>query len=481
MSTTDPEGPFGRVLETVFRIAGEPILLTRRRDGFVAEASPGFCRLSGFSRAQLTGRSTTELGLWTAGDERARMLEKLSVDGSVSEFESEFQIADGSLRTCLMSVAVVDFAGEEHLFIVVRDVTLHRQAESRLREAEERYRQLVEEIPAATYVDALDGTPLYVSPQIEPLFGCTRDQWMSDTWFWLSQVHPDDRDRVEEWYRGHTEQLDARVIEYRLLNAGGSERWVHDRVAAVRGPNGSPVVTQGVMVDITDRKRDEQTIRVQEARLRDLLEAMLRVEEAERQRIAVLLHDDTIQVMTAALLVLDRGLVSLRAGDGEPVLERLSDARATLEGAIDRTRRLTFDLRSPVLERHGLASAVAALESIVSDPAVDLRTEVDTPRYPFVIEDMVYRIVQEAVVNAVKHARASTITVRLVGRERLLTAQITDDGVGFDIEEILEAQRTSHHFGLESMMQRIRLAGGELQLRSAPGAGTTVELSLPID
>jgi PAS domain S-box-containing protein len=461
VSTTDPEGPFGRVLETVFRIGGEPILLTRRRDGLVAEASPGFCRLSGFSREQLIGHSTTELGLWTAGEVRSQMLDKLSVDGSVSEFESEFRIASGSLRTCLMSVAVVDLAGEEHLFIVVRDVSPHRHAESRLREAKERYRQLVEEIPAATYVDALDGTPLYVSPQIEPLFGCTRD-------------------RVAEWYQGHTEQLDSRVVEYRLLNAGGSETWVHDRVAAVRGPNGEPVVTQGVMVDITDRKRAEQTIRAQEARLRDLLEAMLRVEEAERQRIAVLLHDDTIQVVTAALLVLDRGLASLRAGDGEPVIERLSDARATLEGAIDRTRRLTFDLRSPVLERHGLGPAVAALERIVSDPAVKFRTEVDTPRYPFVIEDLVYRIVQEAVVNAVKHSRASTIPVRLVGREGLLTGQVIDDGVGFDIEGILEAQRMSLHFGLESMMQRIRLAGGELQLRSAPGTGTTVELSLPI-
>ena len=87
---------------------------------------------------------------------------------------------------------MIDVGGQRYIFWVPRDLTDLYETEERLRAAEQRYRTLVETLPAATYVDDIDGTPMYASPQIADIYGCTVDEWMSDTKFWLERVDPDD-------------------------------------------------------------------------------------------------------------------------------------------------------------------------------------------------------------------------------------------------------------------------------------------------
>ncbi len=133
-----------------------------------------------------------------------------------------------------------------------REVTDRRLADRRLAGVQERYRVLVEQIPAVTYADAADGTPLYVSPQIEELFGCSRQQWLGDTRLWLSMVHGDDRERAEAWYAEHLATGHSATTEYRVVRPDGSVRWVHERVALVCDADGSPTVRQGVIIDVTE-------------------------------------------------------------------------------------------------------------------------------------------------------------------------------------------------------------------------------------
>ena len=214
---------------------------------------------------------------------------------------------------------------------------------------------------------------------------------------------------------------------------------------------------------------------------RRALDDLLRAEEAERERIAMELHDDTIQVMTAALITLDRVTPAISAGDSERAIETLNLVRRTLVTAVERTRRMTFELRPPLLEAHGLQAAVRDLADEAAREGgfeVDLHATVD--RYPFAIEDLVYRTVQEALSNVRKHARASKVAIALQERQGSLTGWVRDDGRGFDLERALDRRRMRMHVGLDAMRERVHLAGGRLDIRSEKAAGTSVEFAIPL-
>ena len=139
-----------------------------------------------------------------------------------------------------------------------RDTTERNEAERRLREAEERYRTLVERIPAVTFVDRADGSDgsLYVSPQIETMLGYTPEEWMEGR-LWRERLHPDDRERVlasDERFELRGEPIDE---EYRLLAKDGSVVWVREETVLVRGEAGEPLYVQGILTDVTEKKRYE--------------------------------------------------------------------------------------------------------------------------------------------------------------------------------------------------------------------------------
>jgi len=185
--------------------------------------------------------------------------------------------------------------------------------------------------------------------------------------------------------------------------------------------------------------------------------------------------------MTAALITLDRVTPAISAGDSDRAIETLKLVRRTLVTAVERTRRMTFELRPPLLEAHGLQAAVRDLADEAAREGgfeVDLHATVD--RYPFAIEDLVYRTVQEALSNVRKHARASKVAIALQERQGSLTGWVRDDGRGFDLERALDRRRMRMHVGLDAMRERVHLAGGRLDIHSEKAAGTSVEFAIPL-
>ncbi len=160
----------------------------------------------------------------------------------------------------------------------VSNAQRHRDA----RQSLERFQGLVEHMPAITYVDrAVTGEPIYVSPQLETMSGVAVEQWLDGTDGWSQRVHPDDRDRALGAYREALATGTAYRDEYRLLDTEGRERWFHDQIVVVRDERGTPIEIQGVIHDITDRKRAEQALhdsewrlRAAEARYRSLVEQL---------------------------------------------------------------------------------------------------------------------------------------------------------------------------------------------------------------
>jgi two-component system, NarL family, sensor histidine kinase UhpB len=265
---------------------------------------------------------------------------------------------------------------------------------------------------------------------------------------------------MEELYSGRRDGYD---VEARMLRqSDGSVRHVNTIARTLVDESGTRVGLQGVMIDVTDRWDAEH-------RRLEALEALVTAAEAEQARISGELHDDTVQVMTAVLLELRR----LPSGEHSERLQQL------VAGALDRMRRLMFELRPRILKREGLAAAVEQL--VDEGPWTSSTVEIDAPRLSETAEALAYRTIRELIVNARKHSQARTLTVTGSVQDGELVVVVADDGVGFDPARTRDGDPLGLHIGLETSAERLRVAGGDLVIESAPGKGTQARLSFPVE
>jgi PAS domain S-box-containing protein len=157
---------------------------------------------------------------------------------------------------------------------VARDITEHKRAEEALRESEARLRALVDKIPAITYVAELDeiATPTYISPQIERFLGYSQTDWIGDPDIWVNAIHTEDRQHVLAAATEAAASGRGISIEYRLRARDGRVLWFHDEATIVSDDDGNPICVQGVMTDITERKRAEEALRASEEKYRTLVD-----------------------------------------------------------------------------------------------------------------------------------------------------------------------------------------------------------------
>jgi signal transduction histidine kinase len=213
--------------------------------------------------------------------------------------------------------------------------------------------------------------------------------------------------------------------------------------------------------------------------LRDQLTSrILQAEGEERARIANDLHDDTVQVLVAALLRLE----SIENMQGDPTYQR---ALMSLREALSRLRSLSFQLRPPQLATGGLREAIPDLCADMTPRLREVGAQLDcyvapaVTRYAPMAEELIHRAVLEALTNALKHSKATQVNVS-VTQDGSLRAVISDDGRGFDVAKLGESLDDRYHMGLPAKRERMEWAGGRMDIRSIPGQGTTIDLSLPI-
>ncbi|MGE5334485.1 MAG: ATP-binding protein [Nitrososphaerota archaeon] len=221
-----------------------------------------------------------------------------------------------------------------------------------------------------------------------------------------------------------------------------------------------------------------------ENQVRNLSGALIRAQEDERQRIARELHDDTGQVLT--LLLIRMKLLESQPG-AEALQPQMEELRGLIASAIDQVRRLALNLRPPTIDQLGLLPALRSLVATFTQ-STGLRVTLELPREPIDLARertlAVYRVVQEALTNAAKHANAHQISVVVRREGDLLLATIRDDGCGFTPESFIGRHRRpagGAGIGLFGMEERARLAGGSLTLQSAPGCGAAVTLCIPLE
>jgi PAS domain S-box-containing protein len=295
----------------------------------------------------------------------------------------------------------------------------------------------------------------------------------------LAIVHPEDLSlaagMIEALVAG--EQVRAEV---RAVASNGSARWVEVYCATESGPDGEGSLRLfGVGQDVTEQVQARHALeRAQEERL-VLLERLVEAHAEERVRLARELHDGLGQILTSASLY----ATSIEPGLPASLVASLATLRGQLEEALAATRTLVWRLRPVELDERGLAGAVVTLAEKIRQRhgfQVDVHISGLDERLPAPAESAVYRVVQEAVTNAVKHANPQTISIVITRRKSAVVAVVEDDGAGFALDELVGSDDESG-FGIVGMRERAASLGGQLVIESRPGNGAMVRLEVPCE
>lgn len=275
-----------------------------------------------------------------------------------------------------------------------------------------------------------------------------------------------DNHAVDEWQ------------EFRFVGAGGQRCWTRLSTECIQDAQGQVIYALVMAEDISERRRFDADRAAYQVRLEELSRRLLDAQEEERRHVARELHDELGQTMTAIKL----GLQTLRLAP-EPSRQQIDHISARVDELIDQVRRLSRELRPSVLDDLGLEAALRWLiDQHQRDHEVHVHFSAEglERRPSHRVESACFRIVQEALTNVMRHARAAAVSVRLRRHGDWLEFSIDDDGCGFDAGLARAQSNAGDSVGLLSMQERVTLLGGEFRIDSEIGLGTRVSARIPV-
>ena len=451
-----------------FEASPSMIAIIRVEDQRYVEVNRTFEQHTGFPRTQILGRSIAEVGQWSDPGDLKHAFERVLAQGSVRNLEARLRTKSGGSLTALLSAELVEFDGQTCVLTVAEDISERKLAEDTLRESEERFRAMADSAPIMMWMAGLDkGCTDFNRGWLE-FTGRTLQQETGDGW--AAGVHPADLRRCVDLYHAAFDQRKPFAMEYRLRRHDGEYRWVTDTGTPRFLHDGSFVGYIGCCLDVDDQKQAEL------ART-DLSRRLMTAQEAERTRIARELHDGIGQSLALLGIQMQRASqpIALRLGKKNPGMQELC---GKLKDIGNQVSLLSHQLHSSELEFLGLAVAVKSLCREFSEQ-YHIKVECACHDIPADLDNEIalcfLRIVQEGLHNVAKHSHASIVRVDMSGDGNYLTLAISDDGVGFEMNQV----RNSAGLGMVSMRERMHLIGGEFTIASQPGTGTKIQARAP--
>lgn len=343
-----------------------------------------------------------------------------------------------------------------------------RLAMEGLRESEQRFSLVANTAPVMIWMSGTDKLCNYFNKTWLEFTGRPLNAELGDGW--SEGVHPEDLNGCLDVFTRSFDRRESFEIQYRLRRYDGEYRWVLDNGVPRSNPDGSFDGYIGSCIDVTDRKLAEQA-------LADMGRRLIEAQEQERTWIARELHDDVNQRMV--LLMVDLDLWDQQLPDSAvDIRERIRYGRQRLSDIVNDIQALSRRLHSSSLQDLGI---VAATRSFCKELTEQHEVEVDFSHtniphgVPKEISLCLFRVLQEALQNAVKYSGVRQFAVELQGTEGEIQLTVSDLGVGFDPHVAVNG----HSLGLTSMRERLQLAGGQISIESQPGMGTTIRARVP--
>ncbi|MCF8145809.1 MAG: PAS domain S-box protein [Deltaproteobacteria bacterium] len=518
--------------EEKFRLIAETsndVIFEIDREGIIRYSSPAVENLFGYMPEEVRG-TPFEKYVQASDVPKARGVFQEMLSGKKTPPFEICAVSKSGIPVSLeIGTALAHSDGElVAIFGIARDLTWRRQIQETLRRNEEHLRLAVEGGQLGTWDIDLITDEVTWNSILYGLLGRDPGRPITGETF-FEYIHPDDLPRVRERVREAFRNLTNYVDEFRVIREDGEVRWLASFGRIFHHEGEQPIRMSGVNFDITDakllsiklhesyktleekveertgelkrtnemllnevakRKRYEADLKaasekiLRESKKRRYLSARLvEIIERDRRDMAMYLHDDLGQMLTSLKMDLELARDGLGRPDG-PSKEMLERAEAKALGVMRKVKDISRDLRPNVLDTLGLDRALRSLiENVRMDSGLKVHFHCkDT------FKDLdpdktlaVYRITQEALANMAKYAQATEVFVSLIRKDGSLRLSVEDNGIGFNVDEIMRSETGQGALGIKMMQERALLAGGELTVDSGIGKGTIVSAEIPVE
>jgi hypothetical protein len=379
------------------------------------------------------------------------------------------------------------------------DIGQHRRTERQLRDAETKYRSLVEGLPAVVYIAEFgeEGAWRYVSPQIQTILGFSREHWMEANMLWRDRIIPEDRQRALDAEQQLLNGEGRMHCEYRIRGADDNQIWIREEAEALPGDDGRPMYLQGVMYDVSDQKAaEEQLVKALETE-KEAADGLRRLHDMHNSFLQAVSHDlrTPLTSIMGGALTLERDDGKISQADAKDLISRIATNAQKLHRLLTNLLdldRITRGIVEPKREQVDLGTIVmGVLQECTSDthPLEFLTTE---PVWISVDAAQIERIVENLVINAMRYTPAGTpISVSLFDRGDGVILTVADSGPGIPEELWLSIFEPFHQgneviphspgvgIGLSLVSRFAELHGGRAWVEDRPGGGASFRVFLP--
>jgi PAS domain S-box-containing protein len=460
-------------------------------DGLLLDCNSTFAHILGYQTQQdvLSDHKTKNL---IPQAQFHQVLVDLDEAGFVSQYEWQLERADGTIVDVLSSISRIE--DSEYNFYLegsVIDISQLNKAQKAHEESLIFIERLAEAIPSILYVyDLIQQRNIYSNREIVKMLGYTTEEIKQMGADLMTNIlHPDDLHHVAEHLQKMKLTTDGDVVEidYRMRSVDNEWHWLRSRDTPLnRADDGTVKQIVGVAQDITEQVKavEEREIylsklQLSHKQLQQLTRQVVLIQEEERHRLSHELHDEANQ----ALAILKLELQQINSGTVNDRQELLDHSIKLVDQTMKHIRNIAYNLRPPALD-------AMAFTDVLQNYCIEVeqRTGLDiqlsltsSNNLNDAIKITLYRILQEALTNIVKHAEASNVRVQLDCKISNISLSIDDDGRGFDVHKISNLDQQNRTLGLIGIRERAESLGGQFQITSQPNEGTHLLVTIPME
>lgn len=413
---------------------------------------------------------------------RARGIARIEGKPVTSRYEFKIIKKNGDVRWLDFGAGMIQYRGKPAAIGVAFDVTDRKEAEEALRVSEKKYRLLHESMTDAFATVNMDGKIIEFNNAYISMLGYTAEEIVNLSYI---DITP------EKWHA-----YESKIVSEQVLSNGFSEVYEKEyrrkdgtifpielRTFLIRDENRKPESMWAIVRDITGRKRAEEELNQSLEQMRQLSARFQSIREEESTRIAREIHDELGQTLTGIKMDIsfleERLTEILNLQENPQLIEKINSISNLTDSAVQTIRKITTALRPAILDSMGLSAAIEwQTEDFEHRTGITCRYFSSSENFEVgrEVSTAIFRIMQEALTNITRHAKASHVTVKLEKRKDNIFFKVTDNGTGFKESEL----NNLNSFGILGMKERCSLMGGIFEIRGEPGIGTTIRVTIPL-
>ena len=440
----------------VFHINPSACGLSSLADQKYIIVNEAFYTLLGFEKHEVIGNSVLDLGIMTH-ETRNSILKRADSNGRISDVEAELRAKSGDIKNVILSSENISVQDKNYRFTIAHDITERKNAEKALKKSEAMLKKAQHVAHIGSWELDERSQDLSWSDETFRMFGYDPGEVKPSMELFMQCIHPESLPVLLESIAAARNAKKPYHVDHQIILPDGQVRFVHEQAEIIYDHAGKPVKWFGTVQDITEKKLSQENI----------VKAIIMTEEKDRAHFSKELHDGLGPLLSTIKLYMQW---SERAKTKKACIEIIRKAEEIVEEALTTAKEISNNLSPHLLTNYGLNSAILSFVRKLEESSginIIFKSNI-TRRLGDEIEVVIYRALIECLNNTIKYARAININILLNDADSQLFLHYSDDGIGYDPDEIFSIKKG---LGLFNMKNRIQTLNGKIILNSKPGHG----------